>query len=98
MPHHQHPQPNSDHLCMSPCSVPDDYRCGKALGPVESIQEHPRDGSRLLIGYSRGLVVLWEQSTRVVQHLFLGNQVAGLAWGWWGWWGCLCVCVSPSKP
>ncbi|XP_068063332.1 lethal(2) giant larvae protein homolog 1 isoform X2 [Anomalospiza imberbis] len=62
-------------------SVPDDYRCGKALGPVESIQEHPRNGSRLLIGYSRGLVVLWEQSTRVVQHLFLGNQqLESLAW------------------
>ncbi|KAM6379420.1 lethal(2) giant larvae protein homolog 1 isoform 1-T2 [Pluvialis apricaria] len=62
-------------------SVPDDYRCGKALGPVESIQEHPRDSSRLLIGYSRGLVVLWEQSTRVVQHLFLGNQqLESLAW------------------
>ncbi|KFO58979.1 Lethal(2) giant larvae protein 1, partial [Corvus brachyrhynchos] len=62
-------------------SAPDDYRCGKALGPVESIQEHPCDGSRLLIGYSRGLVVLWEQSTRVVQHLFLGNQqLESLAW------------------
>ncbi|KAF1397810.1 hypothetical protein FQV23_0014416, partial [Spheniscus humboldti] len=62
-------------------SVPDDYRCGKALGPVESIQEHPRDSSRLLIGYSRGLVVLWEQSTRTVQHLFLGNQqLESLAW------------------
>uniref|UniRef100_A0A663NC62 LLGL scribble cell polarity complex component 1 n=1 Tax=Athene cunicularia TaxID=194338 RepID=A0A663NC62_ATHCN len=57
------------------------YRCGKALGPVESIQEHPRDGGRLLIGYSRGLVVLWEQNTRVVQHLFLGNQqLESLAW------------------
>ncbi|NXC76765.1 L2GL1 protein, partial [Anhinga anhinga] len=62
-------------------SVPDDYRCGKALGPVESIQEHPRDSSQLLIGYSRGLVVLWEQSTRTVQHLFLGNQqLESLAW------------------
>ncbi|XP_061202715.1 lethal(2) giant larvae protein homolog 1 [Neopsephotus bourkii] len=62
-------------------SVPDEYRCGKALGPVESIQEHPRDSSRLLIGYSRGLVVLWEQGTRVVQHLFLGNQqLESLAW------------------
>ncbi|KAL2298862.1 hypothetical protein Nmel_014470 [Mimus melanotis] len=62
-------------------SVPDDYRCGKALGPVESIQEHPRHGSQLLIGYSRGLVVLWEQSTRAVLHLFLGNQqLESLAW------------------
>lgn len=94
MPCLQHPQPCSDPLCVSPRSVPDDYRCGKALGPVESIQEHPQNVSRLLIGYSRGLVVLWEQSTRVVQHLFLGNQVPGLAWGWWG---CGPLCVSPSK-
>lgn len=84
MPRPHHPQPRSDPLCVSPCSVPDDYRCGKALGPVESIQEHPRDGSRLLIGYSRGLVVLWEQTTRAVQHLFLGNQVPGLVGGWRG--------------
>ncbi|XP_035168354.1 lethal(2) giant larvae protein homolog 1-like [Oxyura jamaicensis] len=62
-------------------SVPDEYRCGKALGPVESIQEHPRDAGRLLIGYSRGLVALWDQSTRAVQHLFLGNQqLESLAW------------------
>lgn len=77
-------------MCVSPppCSVPDDYRCGKALGPVESIQEHPRDSSQLLIGYSRGLVVLWEQSTRAVQHLFLGNQVLG-------WRDHPLVCVCP---
>ncbi|XP_015732038.1 lethal(2) giant larvae protein homolog 1 [Coturnix japonica] len=62
-------------------SVPNDYRCGKALGPVESIQEHPQDAGRLLIGYSRGLVALWDQSTRTVQHLFLGNQqLESLAW------------------
>lgn len=66
--------------CSLLCSVPDDYRCGKALGPVESIQEHPQDAGRLLIGYSRGLVALWDQSTRTVQHLFLGNQVPGPGW------------------
>lgn len=92
MAHPHHPQPRSDPPCVCPLSVPDEYRCGKALGPVESIQEHPRNGSQLLIGYSRGLVVLWEQSTRVVQHLFLGNQVLGLA----GLWPCVCVCPQPS--
>lgn len=64
--------------------MPDEYRCGKALGPVESIQEHPRDAGRLLIGYSRGLVALWDQSTRAVQHLFLGNQVPGPGRPWGG--------------
>ncbi|XP_070617541.1 lethal(2) giant larvae protein homolog 1 isoform X2 [Erythrolamprus reginae] len=55
-------------------SVPEDYRCGKALGPVESLQEHPQDSSKILIGYSRGLMVLWDRSSREVHHLFLGNQ------------------------
>uniref|UniRef100_A0A8C0BJK2 LLGL scribble cell polarity complex component 1 n=1 Tax=Buteo japonicus TaxID=224669 RepID=A0A8C0BJK2_9AVES len=49
-----------------------------ALGPVESIQEHPRDGSRLLIGYSRGLVVLWEQNTPPRRVLL--QQLESLAW------------------
>ncbi|XP_043944863.1 lethal(2) giant larvae protein homolog 1 [Protopterus annectens] len=57
-------------------SVPDDYRSGKALGPVESLQEHPQEYSKILIGYSRGLVVLWDQHSRRVDGLFLGNQVS----------------------
>ncbi|EMP35543.1 Lethal(2) giant larvae protein like protein 1 [Chelonia mydas] len=62
-------------------SVPDDYRCGKALGPVESLQEHPQDSSKILIGYSRGLMIVWDQSTRNVHHLFLGNQqLESLGW------------------
>lgn len=62
-------------------SVPDDYRSGKALGPVESLQEHPQEYSKILIGYSRGLVVLWDQHSRRVDGLFLGNQqLESLAW------------------
>uniref|UniRef100_A0A8C0X662 LLGL scribble cell polarity complex component 2 n=1 Tax=Castor canadensis TaxID=51338 RepID=A0A8C0X662_CASCN len=56
-------------------SVPDDYRCGKALGPVESLQGHLRDPTKILIGYSRGLLVIWNQAARCVEHVFLGNQV-----------------------
>ncbi|XP_039632171.1 lethal(2) giant larvae protein homolog 1 [Polypterus senegalus] len=62
-------------------SVPDDYKCGKALGPVESLQEHPLSPNKILIGYSRGLVVLWDHSTRVVDSHFLGNQqLESLSW------------------
>ncbi|XP_072124636.1 lethal(2) giant larvae protein homolog 1 [Mobula birostris] len=61
--------------------VPDDYKCGKALGAVESLQEHPTDPDKILIGYSRGLVLLWGQSTRQVENLFLSNQqLESLSW------------------
>lgn len=63
-----------DAFCSA--SLPDDYRCGKSLGPVESIQEHPQQPGKLLIGYSRGLVILWALGTRQAEQLFLGKQVA----------------------
>ncbi|KAJ3601060.1 hypothetical protein NHX12_032033 [Muraenolepis orangiensis] len=55
-------------------SLPAEFRCGKSLGPVESLQEHPQQPGRILIGYSRGLVVQWDVSRRRVDHLFLGKQ------------------------
>ncbi|XP_029691857.1 lethal(2) giant larvae protein homolog 1 isoform X2 [Takifugu rubripes] len=61
-------------------SLPDDYRCGKSLGPVESIQEHPQQPGKILIGYSRGLVILWAPSTRQAEQLFLGKQLESLVW------------------
>uniref|UniRef100_A0A8C7L7N8 LLGL scribble cell polarity complex component 1 n=1 Tax=Oncorhynchus kisutch TaxID=8019 RepID=A0A8C7L7N8_ONCKI len=62
-------------------SVPEDYRCGKSLGPVESLQEHPKQPGKILIGYSRGLVVLWDLSTCNAEHMFLGKQqLESLVW------------------
>uniref|UniRef100_A0A3P8RQD3 LLGL scribble cell polarity complex component 1 n=1 Tax=Amphiprion percula TaxID=161767 RepID=A0A3P8RQD3_AMPPE len=62
-------------------SLPDNYRCGKSLGPVESLQEHPQQTGKILIGYSRGLVVLWDLSTRHADQLFLGKQqLESLIW------------------
>uniref|UniRef100_A0A8C7KVU2 LLGL scribble cell polarity complex component 1 n=1 Tax=Oncorhynchus kisutch TaxID=8019 RepID=A0A8C7KVU2_ONCKI len=61
--------------------VPEDYRCGKSLGPVESLQEHPKQPGKILIGYSRGLVVLWDLSTCNAEHMFLGKQqLESLVW------------------
>lgn len=57
------------------CSLPDDCRCGKALGPVESLQGHLRDPTRILIGYSRGLLVIWNQAAQCADRVFLGSQV-----------------------
>ncbi|KAM9695203.1 lethal(2) giant larvae protein homolog 1 [Trichechus inunguis] len=62
-------------------SLPDDYRCGKALGPVESLQGHLQDPSKILIGYSRGLLVIWSQTAHCVERVFLGNQqLESLCW------------------
>ncbi|XP_053193832.1 lethal(2) giant larvae protein homolog 1 isoform X2 [Scomber japonicus] len=73
-----HPSYFRSHL---PCSLPEDYRCGKSLGPVESLQEHPQQPGVILIGYSRGLVVLWDLSTRHADQLFLGKQqLESLVW------------------
>ncbi|KAF6715830.1 Lethal(2) giant larvae-like protein 1 [Oryzias melastigma] len=67
-----------DHVTQS---LPDDYRCGKSLGPVESLQEHPQQAGKILIGYSRGLVVLWDLSSRHADQLFLGKQqLESLVW------------------
>lgn len=55
-------------------SLPEEYRCGKTLGPVESLQQHPQQPSKMLIGYSRGMVALWDRESRKVEHHFLGNQ------------------------
>ncbi|CAH2307720.1 lethal(2) giant larvae homolog 1 isoform X1 [Pelobates cultripes] len=62
-------------------SMPEEHRCGKSLGPVESLQEHPQQPGRILIGYSRGLVALWNQGDHKVEHVFLGNQqLESLCW------------------
>nr|KAF6456789.1 LLGL scribble cell polarity complex component 1 [Rousettus aegyptiacus] len=62
-------------------SVPDDYRCGKALGPVESLQGHLQDPTKILIGYSRGLLVIWNQAAQCADCVFLGNQqLESLCW------------------
>lgn len=42
---------------------------------VEALQEHPRDPNQILIGYNRGLIVLWDlQARRVLSH-YLSSQV-----------------------
>lgn len=44
---------------------------------VEALQEHPQDPGQILIGYSRGLVIIWDlQGSRVLCH-FLSSQVGG---------------------
>jgi lethal(2) giant larvae protein len=44
-------------LCIS--SVPDDYKINP--GAVEAIAEQPGHTDKILIGYNRGLMVLWDR-------------------------------------
>ncbi|XP_061413551.1 lethal(2) giant larvae protein homolog 1-like isoform X3 [Lethenteron reissneri] len=61
--------------------VPDEYRGGKALGPIEAVQEHPRDPHRLLVGFSRGLMLLWDQATRRMLRCFpTAQQLESVTW------------------
>nr|XP_020660757.1 lethal(2) giant larvae protein homolog 2 isoform X4 [Pogona vitticeps] len=54
--------------------VPEDYRNRRSLELVEALREHPRNPNQILIGYSRGLIVLWDLINNKATHHFLGNQ------------------------
>lgn len=55
-------------------SVSADYRVNP--GPVEAIAEHPTDGDKILIGYNRGLMVLWDKRNLVAEQTYISNQVS----------------------
>jgi lethal(2) giant larvae protein len=60
-------------------TVPDTFRLNP--GAVESVLEDPADTNRLLIGYTRGLVVLWDKATQAAVHTFVSQQqLESLAW------------------
>ena len=46
-------------LCIS--SVPEDYKINP--GAVEAIAEQPGNADKILIGYNRGLMVLWDRKS-----------------------------------
>ncbi|XP_067403662.1 LLGL scribble cell polarity complex component 2 isoform X2 [Emydura macquarii macquarii] len=54
--------------------VPEEYRNRRSLELVEALREHPRNPDQILIGYSRGLIVLWDLHNNRVSHHFLGSQ------------------------
>ncbi|CAL7936361.1 unnamed protein product [Xylocopa violacea] len=53
-------------------SVPDDYK--KNPGAVEAIAEQPGHPDNILIGYNRGLMVLWNKATPGAQQTFVSTQ------------------------
>lgn len=55
--------------------VPDEYVGRRNLECVEALQENPLNPRQVLIGYSRGLMVLWDLDRRCALQHFLGTQV-----------------------
>lgn len=57
--------------------LPEEARQRRVFEMVEALQEHPRDPNQVLIGYSRGLIIIWDlRASRVLCH-FLSSQVGG---------------------
>ncbi|ELT88587.1 hypothetical protein CAPTEDRAFT_166358 [Capitella teleta] len=54
-------------------NVPDDFKVSP--GAVETIQQSPTDAQRFLIGYNRGLVVLWDNEAGAAKQIYNCSQV-----------------------
>ncbi|CAH2037874.1 unnamed protein product, partial [Iphiclides podalirius] len=60
-------------------NCPEDFKVNP--GAVEAICEHPKVPTRILIGYNRGLVVLWDRAASSPTHTFVSNQqLESLCW------------------
>lgn len=65
-------------LTVSPSPrLPEEARQRRVFEMVEALQEHPRDPNQVLIGYSRGLIVIWDLRGSRVLCYFLSSQVGG---------------------
>uniref|UniRef100_A0A668AI13 LLGL scribble cell polarity complex component 2 n=1 Tax=Myripristis murdjan TaxID=586833 RepID=A0A668AI13_9TELE len=62
-------------------SVPDDYIGRRNLEHVEALQENPVNPNQVVIGYGRGLMVIWDLETqRAVQHIPATQQLESVWW------------------
>lgn len=53
-------------------NVPEDYKINP--GGVEAIAEHPSDPNKMVIGYSRGLMVLWDNESLNADQTYICNK------------------------
>lgn len=53
-------------------NVPEDYKINP--GGVEAIAEHPLDPNKMVIGYSRGLMVLWDKQRLNADQTYICNK------------------------
>ncbi|KAK0149190.1 Lethal(2) giant larvae 2 [Merluccius polli] len=62
-------------------SVPDDYIGRRNLEHVETLQENPVDPNQVVIGYGRGLMVVWDLAGhRATQHIPATQQLESMVW------------------
>lgn len=60
-------------------SVPQDYKLNP--GAVETVFEQPGEPNNILIGYNRGLIVLWNKSENTAVKTFTSSQqLESLCW------------------
>uniref|UniRef100_A0A8C5KG69 LLGL scribble cell polarity complex component 2 n=1 Tax=Jaculus jaculus TaxID=51337 RepID=A0A8C5KG69_JACJA len=61
--------------------LPEEARHRRVFEMVEALQEHPRDPNQIIIGYSRGLIVIWDlQGSRVLYHILSNQQLENVSW------------------
>ncbi|RXG51543.1 Lethal(2) giant larvae protein-like 2 [Armadillidium vulgare] len=60
-------------------NVPEDYKVNP--GPVEVLVPHPLESSKILIGYQRGLIVLWDKKQLCAEQTYISSQqLESLCW------------------
>uniref|UniRef100_A0A665X672 LLGL scribble cell polarity complex component 2 n=1 Tax=Echeneis naucrates TaxID=173247 RepID=A0A665X672_ECHNA len=65
-------------LCTS---VPDDYIGRRNLEHVEALQENPVNPNQVVIGYGRGLMIIWDlEKQRAIQHIPATQQLESVWW------------------
>lgn len=72
------PSPVSSVNPASLSSVPDDYIGRRNLEHVEALQENPVNPDQIVIGYGRGLMVIWDLEKRRAVHHIPATQVTAL--------------------
>ncbi|XP_039595549.1 LLGL scribble cell polarity complex component 2 isoform X1 [Polypterus senegalus] len=60
--------------------IPVEYAGRRNLDYVETLTENPQNPNQILIGYSRGLLVLWDVKSKTATHFFLGNKKLESVW------------------
>jgi len=55
-------------------SVPLEYKKSSGQGPVEVIQQQPGGKENILIGYQRGILIIWDQESRTTKAFFNSTQ------------------------